>query len=158
MHRLDDVVIRTPERLDHVRLARPRGEALEGLLPAIDVDRSGLGEGAEQHEMCAQAEQQIGPHARGRLREVLGAAALVLALGTGLVAAVDLHVGAAAHQAVAAHVKAAVLTTLLAVPAALWRGIGVAPEAMREMPRYAKALALALSLAGRGAGMRRSGE
>ncbi len=30
---------------------------------------------------------------------------------------------------------------------------GVAPEAMRELPRYAKALALALSLAGRGAGM-----
>ena len=58
----------------------------------------------------------------------LGAAALVLALGTGLGAAVDLHVGAAAHQAVAAHVKAAVLTTLLAVPAALWRGIGVAPD------------------------------
>jgi general secretion pathway protein L len=30
---------------------------------------------------------------------------------------------------------------------------GVAPEAMRELPRYAKALALSLSLAGRGAGM-----
>ncbi len=58
----------------------------------------------------------------------LGAAALVIALGTGLAAIIDLQVGAAAHQAISAHVKSAVLTTVLAVPAALWRGIGVPPE------------------------------
>jgi uncharacterized membrane protein len=55
----------------------------------------------------------------------LGAAALVIALGTGLAATVDLHVGAAAHQAISAHVKSAILTTVLALPAALWRGVGV---------------------------------
>ncbi len=58
----------------------------------------------------------------------LGAGALLIALGTGLAAVIDVHVGAAAHQAIAAHVKSAILTTVLAVPAALWRGVGVPPD------------------------------
>ncbi len=57
----------------------------------------------------------------------MGAAALFVALGTGLAAALDLQVSAAAHAAITAHVKSAILTTLLVVGAALWRGFGVAP-------------------------------
>jgi len=59
----------------------------------------------------------------------LGAVALFAALGTGLAAAGDLHVGAAAHAAITAHVKSAILSTLLVLPAAMWRGFGIPPEA-----------------------------
>jgi uncharacterized membrane protein len=59
----------------------------------------------------------------------MGAVMLFIALGTGLAAALDLHVGAAAHAAITAHVKSAILTTLLVLLAALWRGLGVAPTA-----------------------------
>ena len=55
----------------------------------------------------------------------IGAITVILALGSGLAAAIDLHVGAAAHQAIAAHVKAAILTTFLVLSAALWRTFGV---------------------------------
>jgi uncharacterized membrane protein len=56
----------------------------------------------------------------------IGTAALFLALGSGLAAVIDLQVGAAAHQAISAHVKAAILTTVLMTAAALWRCVGVA--------------------------------
>jgi uncharacterized membrane protein len=54
----------------------------------------------------------------------LGALAVFAALGTGLAAVTDLNVGAAAHQAISAHVKSAVVTTLLVLATALWRGVG----------------------------------
>jgi uncharacterized membrane protein len=57
----------------------------------------------------------------------IGAVALLAALASGLAAAIDLHVGAAAHLAIAAHVKSAILTSILVLAAALWRGFGVAP-------------------------------
>jgi uncharacterized membrane protein len=56
----------------------------------------------------------------------IGAVAVLAALGSGLAAAIDLHVGAAAHVAIAAHVKSAILTTVLVGAAALWRAFGVA--------------------------------
>lgn len=56
----------------------------------------------------------------------LGSVCLLAALATGLYASIGLNVGAAAHAALAAHVKSAVLTALLVLPAALWRGVGVA--------------------------------
>jgi uncharacterized membrane protein len=56
---------------------------------------------------------------------VIGAVAAFVALGTGLGAAMDLHVGAAAHQAVSAHVKSAIVTAVLVLLAALWRSVGV---------------------------------
>ncbi len=54
----------------------------------------------------------------------LGAAAVFVALGTGLAAALDLQVGAAAHQAVSAHMKSAVVTAMLALLVGIWRGFG----------------------------------
>jgi uncharacterized membrane protein len=54
-----------------------------------------------------------------------GAVAVFVALGTGLGAAMNLHVDAAAHQAVSAHVKSAIITAVLVLLAALWRSIGV---------------------------------
>ena len=58
----------------------------------------------------------------------IGALTVILALGSGLAAAIDLHVGTAAHEAIAAHVKSAVLTTVLVFSAALWRAFGVPAE------------------------------
>jgi uncharacterized membrane protein len=60
----------------------------------------------------------------------LGAVALFVALGTGtgLAAVLDLHVDAAAQQAISAHVKAAMLTAVLVLLAAVWRGVGVAAD------------------------------
>jgi uncharacterized membrane protein len=55
----------------------------------------------------------------------MGAVAVFLAMGTGLGAAMGLHIGAAAHAAVAAHVKSAFVTTGLVLLAALWRSVGV---------------------------------
>lgn len=60
---------------------------------------------------------------------VVGALGLLFALGTGLAAVVDLNLGAAAHESVSAHVKSAILTTVLVLSAAVWRGAGVAQEA-----------------------------
>jgi uncharacterized membrane protein len=57
----------------------------------------------------------------------IGALAVLAALGSGLAAAIDLQVGAAAHLAIAAHVKSAIVTSILVLAAALWRGFGVAP-------------------------------
>jgi uncharacterized membrane protein len=58
----------------------------------------------------------------------LGAVAAVLALATGLAAVLDLHVGAAAHQAISLHLKWAIFTTLALVLLAVWRGAGGASE------------------------------
>jgi uncharacterized membrane protein len=56
----------------------------------------------------------------------LGAVAALFALATGLGAVLDLDVSAATHQAISVHVKWAMLTTLLLVLLALWRGAGTA--------------------------------
>jgi uncharacterized membrane protein len=59
----------------------------------------------------------------------LGALAALVALATGLAAVLDLHVGAAAHQAISTHLKWAIFTTLALVLLAVWRGAGSAPQA-----------------------------
>jgi uncharacterized membrane protein len=59
----------------------------------------------------------------------VGALGVLFALGTGLAAVIDLHVGTAAHQAISSHVKSAILTAVLVLSAAVWRGAGVAEEA-----------------------------
>ncbi len=56
----------------------------------------------------------------------LGAVAALFALGSGLGAVLDLDVSAAVHAAISVHVKWAMLTTLLLVLLALWRGAGTA--------------------------------
>ena len=58
----------------------------------------------------------------------LGALGIFFALGTGLAAGIGLHVDAAAHQAIALHVKSAVVTTLLVTLVAVWRGAATAPN------------------------------
>jgi uncharacterized membrane protein len=58
----------------------------------------------------------------------LGALAGLFAIATGLAAAMGLHVGAAAHQAISMHVKWAMFTTLALVLLAVWRGAGSAQE------------------------------
>jgi uncharacterized membrane protein len=57
-----------------------------------------------------------------------GTAGLFLALGSGLAAVIDLKVGSAAHRAISAHVKSAILTTVLALLAAIWRCVAVPQE------------------------------
>jgi uncharacterized membrane protein len=59
----------------------------------------------------------------------LGAIAVYVALGSGMAAVIDLHVGLAARQAISAHVKSAALTTLLVTLVAVWRGAGAAVAA-----------------------------
>jgi len=58
----------------------------------------------------------------------LGALAALIALGSGLAAVIDLHVGVAAHQAISTHVKWAIFTTLALVLLAVWRGAGNTPQ------------------------------
>ena len=58
----------------------------------------------------------------------LGAVTVFLALGTGLAASIGLQVDPAAHAAISAHVKAAVLTTILVLLVAVWRGAGTDAE------------------------------
>lgn len=57
----------------------------------------------------------------------LGAVGVFFALGTGLAAAIGLDVTAAARHAISLHVKSAVVTTLLVLLAAVWRGAGTEP-------------------------------
>jgi uncharacterized membrane protein len=57
----------------------------------------------------------------------LGAVGVFLALGTGLAAAIGLDATAAARHAISLHVKSAVVTTLLVLLAAVWRGAGTEP-------------------------------
>jgi uncharacterized membrane protein len=59
----------------------------------------------------------------------LGAVGVFLALGTGLAATIGLQVDPAAHQAISAHVKSAVVTTMLVLLVAVWRGVGADPNA-----------------------------
>jgi uncharacterized membrane protein len=59
----------------------------------------------------------------------VGAFGVLFALGTGLAAVTDLQVGAAAHLAISSHVKSAILTAVLVLSAAMWRGAGVAETA-----------------------------
>ncbi len=59
----------------------------------------------------------------------IGAVAALLALATGLAAVLDLNVGAAAHQAISLHLRWAMLTTLMLVLLAVWRGAGSAAQA-----------------------------
>lgn len=54
----------------------------------------------------------------------LGAAAALVALGSGLSAVIDLHVSDAVRQAISQHLKWAMLSTLLLVLLAVWRGAG----------------------------------
>jgi len=56
----------------------------------------------------------------------LGAVAALFALASGLGAVLDLDVSAAARQAISTHLKWAMLTTLLLVLLAVWRGAGTA--------------------------------
>jgi uncharacterized membrane protein len=63
----------------------------------------------------------------------LGAAAALFALATGLSAVLDLDVSAAARQAISLHLKWAMLTTLLMVLLAVWRGAG---SAARSRPSW----------------------
>lgn len=58
-----------------------------------------------------------------------GAVGLLFALGSGLAAVIDLHVGTAAHGAISSHVKSAILTAVLVLSAAVWRAAGVSQEA-----------------------------
>lgn len=58
----------------------------------------------------------------------LGSAAALLALATGLAAVLELDVGAAARQAISLHLKWAILTTLVLVLLAVWRGAGTAQQ------------------------------
>ncbi len=58
----------------------------------------------------------------------LGALAVLFSLGSGLAAIIGLHVGVAAHQAISAHVKSAMLTTVLVLAVAVWRGAGTAQD------------------------------
>jgi uncharacterized membrane protein len=56
----------------------------------------------------------------------LGALAALFALATGLGAAIDLDVNAAARQAISLHMKWALFSTLILVLLAIWRGAGTA--------------------------------
>jgi uncharacterized membrane protein len=58
----------------------------------------------------------------------LGAVSVFFALGTGLAAVIGLQIGAAAHQALTSHVKSAVVTTILVLLVAVWRGAGTDAE------------------------------
>jgi len=60
----------------------------------------------------------------------LGALFVFAALGTGLAAVIGLQVDTAARTAISLHVKSAILTTLLTLLTALWRGVG-SPAASR---------------------------
>lgn len=58
----------------------------------------------------------------------IGAAAALFALGTGLAAVLDLHLPAAARQAVSLHFKWAVFSTLALLVIAAWRAADGAPQ------------------------------
>ena len=58
----------------------------------------------------------------------VAAVAALFALATGLAGVLDLQVGAAAHAAIAAHVKWAIFTSLALILAAVWRGAATAQQ------------------------------
>lgn len=77
----------------------------------------------------------------------LGACAALFALATGVAAVVDLHVGAAAHQAISTHLKWAIFTSLMLVLLAVWRGAGSAQDSRPSRPFLVLLLAAAAALA-----------
>jgi uncharacterized membrane protein len=80
----------------------------------------------------------------------MGAVAALFALATGLAATLDLQVGAAAHVAIATHVKWAMFTTLALLLTAVWRGAGNAQQS-RPSALFLVVLAgacIALAIAG----------
>lgn len=58
-----------------------------------------------------------------------GAVAALFALGSGIAALIGLHAGAAAHRAISLHAKLALLTSMMLVLLAVWRGAGSAQSA-----------------------------
>lgn len=58
----------------------------------------------------------------------LGAVAVFFALGSGLAAVIGLQVDEAARLAISAHVKSAVVTSVLVLLVALWRGVGTTAD------------------------------
>jgi uncharacterized membrane protein len=76
----------------------------------------------------------------------LGATAAVFALATGLSAALDLDVSAAAHQAISTHLKWAVVTTSVLVFLAVWRGAGNAQDSRPSWGLVAVSLMVAAAL------------
>jgi uncharacterized membrane protein len=79
----------------------------------------------------------------------LGAVAVYFALGTGLAAVIDLHVDVAARQAIASHVKSAVVMTMLVTLVAVWRGAGTdansRPSWLFVLVLWAATIALAVT-------------
>jgi len=76
----------------------------------------------------------------------VGAVAALFALATGVAAVVDLHVGAAAHQAISTHLKWAIFTTLALVLLAVWRGAGSAWDSRPGWPFVVVLLAATAAL------------
>jgi uncharacterized membrane protein len=72
----------------------------------------------------------------------MGAIAALFALATGLAAVLDIQVGAAAHAAIASHVKWAMFTSLALLLTAVWRGAG---NAQQSRPTGLFLLVLALT-------------
>ena len=77
----------------------------------------------------------------------IGAITALLALATGLGAVLDLDIGAAAHQAISLHMRWAMLTTLMLVLLAVWRGAGTTP---RSRPSWAFLIVLLAATAALG--------
>ncbi len=76
----------------------------------------------------------------------LSAIAAVLALATGLSAALGLDVSAAAHQTISTHLKWAVVTTFVLVFLAVWRGAGSAQDSRPSWGLVAVSLMVAAAL------------
>ncbi len=57
-----------------------------------------------------------------------GAVVALAAIGTGVAALVGLHAGAAAHLAISMHVKWAMLSSMMLLLLAVWRGAGQAQD------------------------------
>jgi uncharacterized membrane protein len=79
-----------------------------------------------------------------------GAVAALFALATGLAGVLDLQVGAAAHDAIATHVKWAMFTSMALVLVSVWRGAGSAPKSRPSwlFVIVLSAVCVALSLTG----------
>lgn len=59
---------------------------------------------------------------------VAGAIVALLAIGSGIAAIIGLHAGAAAHMAISIHVKWAMLSSMMMLLLAVWRGAGHAQD------------------------------
>ena len=76
----------------------------------------------------------------------LGAAAALVAIGTGLAAVVNLDVGAAAHRAISLHLQWAIFSTLGVMVCAVWRGAGTVHDSRPSWAFLAVLLAATLAL------------